>query len=182
MAGLSPAPSLEVEDVLHHAACRLLKMAHRCPESRAIRRSSAITLSTWTAEGYFAVLGELGQAFAYAQGHRGELRPVEDDSRVKRLFQQLGEELNPLAEKPSATPDAWPGDFDWLIRDVADFALFGLVPQIQAIHKAYAAARRDLDLESRIITNGEHRASLVVAASWLEAFDLVLETYERCLA
>jgi hypothetical protein len=174
IATLSPAPSLEVEEALHHAACKLLKMAYRCPEWEGVGGSR------WSAKGYFAILGELALAFAYGQKHREELRPLKDDSRVRKLFQQLSEELISPAKTPPARPDAWPGDFDWLIRDVANLALLSLAPQIRTTHKAYAAACRELQLDSRIAASRPPSyAPLVVAASWLDAFGRVLDTYER---
>jgi len=180
IATLSPAPSLEAGQALRDAACKLLKMAHRCPDLKSTSESSkSVAISLWSAEGYFAVLAEVAHALAYAQEHPQEVEPHESEAHQSTFFEQLREELSPSSSRGVDEAEEWPGGFDWLIRDVVDFAFLGMADHIHATHMAYQTACRELDIESLIASPDEVHPHIVVIDSWLDAFELVLSAYDR---
>jgi hypothetical protein len=159
-----------VGEALHHAACKLLKRACRCRQMAAVRGTG------WTAHGYFAVPGELALAFLWAQKHRESLRPAEGNEPLEQLFDSLQALVASPPRPPSDESEAWMGHFDWLLRDVTDLAVLAWGDRIADIHSSYS--RAVARLHASFPLNQADDTQIPELISWLDAFEIVLATYE----
>ncbi len=175
IAKLSPAPSTDVKESLFRISCSLLKGANFCRYPKMERRLDG------PAEGYYASLGLLAKALAFAQGDVPSL--AEDPKeRVVRLFDELRELSRAEHVDRSPRPGEWRLMFDSVLQDAADLALKESTWELPNMRLVYDTEAKNL--EKKVDANAgslneEVQLELVQALIWVKAVAKILEVFSE---
>lgn len=174
MATLSPAPSVFVTEALLRVSKKAFKRSDRCRP-----RSSIDRVLRGTAQGYFAILGELASALAYAQGRNSDVRPAQAERALDELSERARELVSSGSEAAGAYTAEWPASIDRIVRDVASMVTSKSDRSLEALHLEFKRRLEAGWAKDAISASAAGSTEVARLGSCLDALRVVLAVASR---